>query len=465
MERCSKINVTNGKSCSRYAVTGGCCKQHAQLAGLTAPVEKVIVVVDGSDTEFLECSSKNHVVSGSTFPRDRVPKSRFEKWGTSEYYKQCIDCRFYHKRSHQRSAEVNKIKTEERRLNSSEFGYCGSGDHLSCGSPYERDQVPIALFRKNPDDPNSVLFDYCYDCRKHIACRRKRDLDKKKLEANAEGKFVCNTCFRIGTLDERPANVDGTTSTKCKSCKAAQKVQVIALRKCFGDILMEFIVRFDVSCQLCECIFLKPSDDGYIIPQLSTYLRDGFRYVNYGSLALLASDFINDFRDRLELRIIQLDHLTEQEQRERGILQPDMPYVPKAGSVSSMLSRDTMRSEAAKCQHLCGRCHVKVTIAREPGSRYNRKSLAIREKLEYVNRLKEKNGGCSICKFWDPTIVRFFQMDHIDPSQKVDNISAMVQSPSYTMEDIVNECNKCRVLCQHCHVIHTSKQKRGGIVR
>ena len=128
-----------------------------------------------------------------------------------------------------------------------------------------------------------------------------------------------------------------------------------------------------------------------------------------------------------------------------------------------MSSEDAIRLEALKCQNLCCQCHLEETILRENGIADNSRSYLEREKLNYINQLKIKYAGCAICKFWDVNLIRFFDMDHLNPENKTEAVSRMVKDNKYTLDNLIKECNKCRVLCRHCHIIHTSKQKQNGV--
>lgn len=77
--------------------------------------------------------------------------------------------------------------------------------------------------------------------------------------------------------------------------------------------------------------------------ELSTYLLDGVRYVNLDDTQYPSLEFINLFNDQLELNILHFDHLTEIEQRERGMLLPHEQFVPKKYCVSKASSDSSMR--------------------------------------------------------------------------------------------------------------------------
>jgi len=63
-----------------------------------------------------------------------------------------------------------------------------------------------------------------------------------------------------------------------------------------------------------------------------------------------------------------------------------------------------------------------------------------------------KNKPCADCKNEYPFYVMDF--DHIDPAQKVANVSQMV-SQDYPVQQILDEIAKCEVVCSNCHRIRT----------
>ena len=170
-----------------------------------------------------------------------------------------------------------------------------------------------------------------------------------------------------------------------------------------------------------------------------------------------------DWQESLELRVIDFDHLTEEEQRDRKLLLPNEIYVPKSTgkkSISQMGSEHTMRLESKKCQILCIRCHVLTTMFREKGLR--KRSGLEKVKLDYVNKLK--CGGCKICGYINSELPRFFDMDHLDPNTKTECVGRMVMSHEFSLQQVKSECELCRVLCRECHRIHTSTQLKNGVI-
>ena len=132
----------------------------------------------------------------------------------------------------------------------------------------------------------------------------------------------------------------------------------------------------------------------------------------------------------------------------------------KKVTVNQYYSKASVKLESLKCQHLCILCHVKETIKREKGT--NHLSSSNQKKLDYTNKLKLQ--GCSSCKFMDVDNPRFFDMDHLDIYDKKACVSQMCINSDYSLDDIIKECEKCRVLCKHCHRIHTMKQIKQGLL-
>ena len=67
-----------------------------------------------------------------------------------------------------------------------------------------------------------------------------------------------------------------------------------------------------------------------------------------------------------------------------------------------------------------------------------------------LSYLRDKK--CSICSETD---IRTFEFDHINPNEKSFNISRGMTN-GYKWEMILQEINKCRILCANCHKKHTS---------
>lgn len=89
------------------------------------------------------------------------------------------------------------------------------------------------------------------------------------------------------------------------------------------------------------------------------------------------------------------------------------------------------------------------------------KKLRVTERSEHrrtelrkmIGKIKEQS-GCVDCKNMFPYFVLDF--DHVN-GQKIDSISRMIKV--YSINDILNEIQKCDIVCANCHRIRTQKRK------
>lgn len=192
--------------------------------------------------------------------------------------------------------------------------------------------------------------------------------------------------------------------------------------------------------------------------KLNTFNINGETKIIYENIEYLCREFIVNNRHNLEIEILEYDHLTEKELRNSGKLLEDEIYESKKANVSQIGSEKTMRKEVLKCQLVCHECHVYATIAREKGG----KKLANNHKLKYDYVCQLKSKGCVLCGYINIEIPRFFDMDHINPAEKKFGISKKIAN-KLDFETFKSECDKCRVLCRYCHIIHTRNQINEGI--
>lgn len=82
----------------------------------------------------------------------------------------------------------------------------------------------------------------------------------------------------------------------------------------------------------------------------------------------------------------------------------------------------------------------------------NQRKRALEIKKCIYDYLKEN--PCSSCGEDDIVVLEF---DHIDPDIKKMDISNMLKV-GYSLNNIMLEIGKCRVLCANCHRRHTSNQ-------
>jgi hypothetical protein len=422
-------------------------------------LEKMREDKDG-DPNFGLCNYHSHHIV-SSYPQNHVPIENFFKnpEDRSFQYKNCQECRFYVTNGKNVANKERKEISENYRNDFSvntEFLYCpGSHHNIKNVSIYPRDKVPSSMFQKYSDDFEDT-YENCSDCRAYSAIHNNISIENKKLSAR-EGEFYCEGCKNYKNETQRGIKMDGTPSkNRCSDCKIKEKNRKLFMRQTLRDILYERFLNVGSCCQKCKSIFLKPSEGTFFARKLETYIVDKKIYVDHAGASYLSHDFLIKFKDCLEYRIIEMDHLTEEEQRERGILLDNEEYEAKISQVSACGSEKSMRRESKKCQVLCSICHVEETIRRCENFYENN------EKQEYVNKLKMES-GCSSCNYKTNT-PRILEMDHLDPKKKIRCISEMVQNGLFNLNDVIEECKKCRVLCRNCHRIHTDEQRKNGVI-
>lgn len=440
--------------CNKEVYKDDLCKRHFNLKMKKAGIEKI-----EHDGETRECSNKTHISGGSKYPKERVPIEYFYKPDKKSFFSTCLDCRNYRREMDRKNKNKLISLHEEQQKEDANFGVCCSTAHdVENVSIYPRNKVPISMFDYKYKGNTGKSIN-CADCRKHLNETHDRSVQTRKSDAENKGMFFCLGCDTALNMTDRAINLDGTPSSLCIECKKEKRdydrERYRYLKNIYRSIQKDFIVRSGVSCQRCKTIILQPEGDLNRAIELATYEEKGNRYVKYKDKIYNTSDFMLEFHDLLELRVIDLDHLTEAEQRDRKIINPDEPYIEKKGSVSEMKNEHDMIQESKKCQHLCCKCHILETIERQQGSPSYSKEGWI--KYEYVNNIKRS--GCVICGFYDESLLKYLEMDHIDPDTKSDGISSMVQDWSYSLDLLIEECKKCRVLCKSCHRIHSDRQR------
>lgn len=413
--------------------------------------------------ETKKCIGKHNTSVKSPHPRNYVPIHLFVKDPmnhTGETYQTCLHCREYNSKLGREIRERYNKKVHDNNPDN-QFCFCPSNTH-STYSKYDRDKVPTEFFRNEEGNPRSLLSRFCRDCLHGCKeYKKKYQLDKM---SNAESKnlFYCQSCCKEVPPDQRGKNVDGSPSAICIVCKGKQNQLSVLENKqraqAYHNIVMGFIQTHQCSCYKCKSIYIKPLSGTMVVRELNTILKDdGKRYLNYDNHEYSVDIFIKTYEHLLELAIIDLDHLTEQEQRDRGLLKPGEPFIPKKNTVRLLGSEQAMKSESRKCQHLCARCHVEVTMGREKSNTQYIGSGITAIKLNYVNGIKKT--GCVSCGYKNVNLLRFFDMDHIDPKIKSGHVSCMARDYKCNVDTFIAECNKCRVLCRYCHRIHTRNQK------
>lgn len=127
----------------------------------------------------------------------------------------------------------------------------------------------------------------------------------------------------------------------------------------------------------------------------------------------------------------------------------------KSITMSQCYNKKKIIEELSKGRFLCVWHHRLETRAELPLN----KDLVIRNRLEYVNDRKMKIGSCELCDIKvDINNTICFDFDHINPANKTECVSIMVDQRKYNYQDISNEIRKCRLLCCNCHRLHSIRQ-------
>ena len=382
------------------------CRKHAmEYRRLHEEKLKKVASNIDAESEVQVCFSTRHSASTSIYPRDEVPKKMFLRDPNdpeSEKLDKCFDCRearrIYSAETRAKLKQEVEAKKEDP---NSEVLICMSIRHYL--SSYKRDEVPRHMFLKFPDNPKSPLLDTCSDCRA-VEQERAADFRSSRKANLGENEFCCGYCNKVKPLEEQGTNLNGEKSASCKNCVIIRKEYMEDVVEFKKEIKKEIIRKNECSCEICKKIYLKPETSNSGVIELSTYEIDNISYVTYKDKEYRVDDFLDEFEELLELRILEHDHLTEEEQRERGLLGENDVFVPKKCNVSVLQGEDSTRLETAKTQLIDSKCHLGETKRRAGKNLYPRTKF-YEEKLAYVNNLKCK--GCAICGFYDPNCFVF----------------------------------------------------------
>ena len=89
------------------------------------------------------------------------------------------------------------------------------------------------------------------------------------------------------------------------------------------------------------------------------------------------------------------------------------------------------------------------------------RSIAIEIKKSFIKRIEDK-AQCIVKDCYAKNIykVDWLHFDHIEPSDKVNEINYMVKGRNKaTLEDMLNEIHKCNIVCAVHHAWHTKMQQ------
>lgn len=104
-----------------------------------------------------------------------------------------------------------------------------------------------------------------------------------------------------------------------------------------------------------------------------------------------------------------------------------------------------------KCLKKRGRNYYQNNRIRQLTLANNRRKLYRISRRDFIN--KQKNKPCSDCGKKYPHYVMDF--DHIDGNEKLGNIAHLVNRNFLTYQKLLEEINKCDIVCSNCHRIRT----------
>jgi len=313
------------------------------------------------------CGGDSHGSSGSIYPKNHVPINLFYKNGVDEtggITKSCLDCRgHFNEKARDRYAKTRMVYNEmNQKLEVDGYKVCENSSHDNCsGSLYDKYKVPISMFMKDPNDIRAGLHDSCYDCIEYDDYIKRKSEQKKMELALNSGTELCSGCFCELTILNYGYNKDGSRSKCCDRCKARNRNNKTKLKEFYHNLKLECVIKNHTSCMLCDNIFIKAPNYNPPFTKLPIIIENNIKYVNYNNEIITVEFFLNNYKDLLELTIMEFDHLPENEFNYRY---PNKIFVPKKDEIRNLSSELQMSIEVSKCQHLCGECHMKETIRR-----------------------------------------------------------------------------------------------------
>ncbi len=121
--------------------------------------------------------------------------------------------------------------------------------------------------------------------------------------------------------------------------------------------------------------------------------------------------------------------------------------------VSQRIGREKLLNEIAKCEVVCSNCHRIRTYKRKYPTGY---VLKRKSKInEYIKSLKV--APCTDCEKTYPFYVTDF--DHRPNEIKNFNIAEWMKQSDKSKERIIQEINKCDLLCTNCHRLRSFNNK------
>jgi predicted metal-binding protein len=79
------------------------------------------------------------------------------------------------------------------------------------------------------------------------------------------------------------------------------------------------------------------------------------------------------------------------------------------------------------------------------------------KRRQFIYEEKLKRGGCSHCRITHPAVLEWH---HLDPNIKEKDVSKLAVS-FHTKEQLLEEMDKCEVLCANCHrILHWEERQK-----
>jgi len=296
----------------------------------------------------------------------------------------------------------------------------------------------------------------------------KRAREKKQAIPIPDGFFLCTTCRKYCPCEAVGKTKQGDDAKSCDVCLSNMDVRDEARKTHVREMIVERILHIGYSCFELREIHLKERPESPLGIQRLRVINE---IVTYEGIEYRHLDFVQKFKDQLELQHLQLDHLPQDEYVK---LYPNGTWVAKHDLVSCVKTKVGRVMEMAKCQLVCGLGHVMATARRieqkhqlAGTTKQNLSPFNLAKQTWTDNYKREKRCRCEHCggeHINEP--LSFTHFDHIDVNAKANTISNMIKDTRVSLEQIQEEVKtKCRLLCMHCHAIHTGEQYESGIIQ
>lgn len=321
-----------------------------------------------------------------------------------------------------------------------------------CRGPCEEIKS-VNHFNKNKrmDDGLEPL---CKPCRTAKRKKAKKWSEAKRLTVTSKKCIKCKQTFSVSNFTKDPATSDGYRSS-CNTCRSEYREEK-ALE--YEQIHQTSTINPDEP-KVCSCCKKTKTinDFGY-----KKHKRSGLN-----SICLSCATQQEMRRHKLKTLIIQR-FLQTRKCADCGcddwkLLENDHTCDDKATrstglsyrTISKLPTFQKVVDELKKCDVVCIMCHRIRTHGRfDDSSDHNMKQKKLERRKE-VDKWKLQKGSCAECKLQiEDDFAFLFDLDHIDPSTKVNSISDMCNSLQ-SIESIRAEVEKCRLLCCKCHRLHT----------